>query len=185
MGQTDLDRVKMTQSEASETLSFSCSTVQICSICSMFNFVQFVQCSNLFNLFNVQICSICSMFKFVQFFNVQICSIFQCSTSRWSRIVAVVSSPGALCHLNLYLDLTTSNSTSNSKRSRFACNVHTPHAATHFGGQPTQKKFKSTGFQETIYRMLSARISFVRIFKILVFWHNVPTLWDSQCIGRK
>ena len=84
MGQTDLDRVKMTQSEASETLSFSCSTVQICSICSMFNFVQFVQCSNLFNLFNVQICSICSMFKFVQIFNVQ--------CSQWSRIVAVVSS---------------------------------------------------------------------------------------------
>ena len=94
----------MTQSEASETLSFSCSTVQICSICSMFKFVQFVQCSNLFNLFNVQICSICSMFKFVQFFNLQICSIFQCSTSRWSRIVAVVSSPGVLVHLNLDLD---------------------------------------------------------------------------------
>ena len=95
MGQTDLDRVKMTQSEASETLSFSCSTVQICSICSMFNFVQFVQCSNLFNLFNVQICSICSMFKCVQFFNVPICSNFQCSTSQWPRIVAVVSSGGS------------------------------------------------------------------------------------------
>ena len=130
MGQTDLDRVKMTQSEASETLSVSCSTVQICSICSMFNFVQFVQCSNLFNLFNVQICSIfqCSnLFNFSMFNFPMVTDRCRCELSRSAR------PPQPRPWLQPQSQPQTQSG------HVLACNVHTPHAATLLGGKPPKK----------------------------------------------